>query len=125
MARMTRRSILAVLLGATARVVVATEQRADMMKIFADEPWYRDRSEPERNWEGVLAEREVGAGPDTRQALGHVLQVGDRSLPVYAPSQRATLKPFVNRRVLVVGRLVDLAGEGFGEELWPGWIRVL
>lgn len=121
---MTRRSVLAVLLVTTPGVV-AIEQRASMTKIFADEPWYRDRGEPERTWGGVLAEREVGAGPNSRTALGHVLQVGDRNLPIYTPSLRATLKPFINRRVSVVAKLVDLSREGFGEELWPGWIRVV
>src|SRR5687768_4803318 len=89
MAWMTRRSVLEVLLMTTARVV-ATEQRASMTKIFADEPWYRERRELERDWEGVLAERKVGVGPNTRTALGHVLQIGDRNLPVYTPSSRAT-----------------------------------
>jgi hypothetical protein len=124
MARMTRRSVLAALLVATARVV-ATEQRVSMTKIFADEIWYRDRREPERDWEGVLAEREVGTGPHTRTALGHVLRADDRSLLVYTPSLRARLKPFINRRVRVVAKLVDLSAEGFGEELWPGWIRAI
>jgi hypothetical protein len=121
---MTRRSVFALLLVATARVV-ATAQRANMTKVFADEPWYRDRPEVERDVEGVLAEREVGIGPNTRMALGHVLQMSDRSLPVYTPSLRATLKPFINKRVRVAAKLVDLSREGFGEELWPGWIRAL
>ena len=121
---MTRRSVLEVLLVTTARVVAA-EQRASMTKIFADEPWYRERRELERDWEGVLAERKVVVGPNTRTALGHVLLVGDRSLPVYTPSFRATLKPFINRRVRLVAKLVDLSREGFGEELWPGWIRAI
>jgi hypothetical protein len=121
---MTRRSVLAVLLAATARAV-ATEQRVSMTKIFADEIWYRERREPERDWEGVLAEREMGTGPNTRTAQGHILRADDRSLLVYTPSLRATLKPFVDRRVRVVAKLIDLSDEGFGEELWPGWIQAI
>ncbi len=120
---MTRRTILLLLLGAASPRRNAATQTSTMTKIFADEPWYRDRREPERDWEGVLSARAAGAGPNTREALGHLLQMRDRSVPVYTPSVSATLHPFINRRVRIVGKVVDLSREGFGEELWPGWVE--
>lgn len=117
---MTRRFVLALLVAAGRWVGAAGRQR--MTTIFADEPWYRDRREPEREWRGVLTARAVGQGPNARSALAHALRVDERDLPVYTPSRREVLAPFVNRRVIVTGRLVDLTHEGYGEELWPGAI---
>ena len=120
---MTRRTILLLLLGAASPRRATAAQASTMTKIFADEPWYRGRREPERDWEGVLSARPTVAGPNTREALGHLLQMQDRSVPVYTPSVSATLQPFVNHRVRIVGKLIDLSREGFGEELWPGSIE--
>jgi len=121
---MTRRAMFLLLLGAALPRRDAAAQPSTMTKIFADKPWYRDQREPERDWEGVLSARAAGAGPNTREALGHLLQMRERNVPVYTPSLRATLQPFINRRVRIVGKLIDLSREGFGEELWPGWIEL-
>ena len=102
----------------------AAAQTSTMTKIFADKPWYRDRREPERDWEGILSTRAAGSGPNTREALGHLLEMRDRNVPVYTPSLRATLHRFINRRVRIVGEPIDLSREGFGEEIWPGWIEL-
>jgi hypothetical protein len=100
-------------------------QRRDMTRIFGDESWYRARGEPERTWEGVLVPRDVTVGPDTRTALTHALESGSERMPIYAPGLHERLAPLVNRRVRIIGKLVDLSSEGFTEELWIGWIGAL
>ena len=91
---------------------------AERTVIFAHEPWYHARPEPERDWRGTLRRREVIAGPNARTALRYSLMVGAETLAVYAPTDR--LEPLVGGPVVITGKLVDLTGEGFGPELWPG-----
>jgi hypothetical protein len=91
---------------------------ADLTVVFAQEPWYRERTEAERDWDGTLRRRTVIAGPNARTALRYSLIVDGRMLAVYAPTDR--LEPFVDARVRIRGKLVDLSPEGFGPELWPG-----
>lgn len=90
-----------------------------MPEIFASAPWYRRRSEPEKNWRGVLRERDVPRGPAVRPALSFQLLVEDGPpLPVYAANVQHLLAPFTEQEVLIRGKLVDLSEEGFGPELW-------
>ena len=99
------------------------DKRSGLRKISADEAWYRARPEGERWWEGVLVERAPVAGPRARAALSHALRADGSETAIYAQSIGEVLAPFVNGRVRVLAKLVDLSSEGFGEELWIGWIE--
>ena len=96
----------------------------EMQKVFADSDWYVARSEVERELRGVLRERTVTLGPASRAAVSLELVVEERQpLPVYAANVRPQLAQHVGRRVTIRGKLVDLTQEGYGKELWIGWIR--
>jgi hypothetical protein len=71
----------------------------------------------------VLRRREPPGGPAGRAALAYALELEDRSLDVYAANVQDVLADFVDRPVAATGKLVDLSGEGFGEELWLATIR--
>lgn len=94
--------------------------RITRVEVYADKDWYAARPDPEKTWRGVLWRREVPAGPSARTALTFALATGDRHLPVYAANAEHLLAEFVGRRVVAVGKLVDLSPEGYGEELWLG-----
>jgi hypothetical protein len=96
----------------------------DFTVIYGHESWYRERSEPEREWSGVLRPRQPERGPGSRDALRFRLQAGGRSIPVYSPGSDRRLNAFVGKPVVARARLVDLRSEGFGEELWIGAVRV-
>jgi hypothetical protein len=66
----------------------------------------------------LLERQEAPVGPASRTALTHVLLLPGRRLDVYAANVEAALAPFVGRRVVARGKLVDLSGEGYGRELW-------
>jgi hypothetical protein len=72
----------------------------------------------------VLHRREPPGGPAGRAALAYALELESRSIDVYAASVEAVLAGFVDRTVIAMGKLVDLSGEGFGEELWLASIHV-
>ena len=89
--------------------------------VHANEPWYRERREPEQVWRGRLARRRVAAGPGVRTALTFSLETTNgAALPVYAAGVETKLGPFEDQRVVVRGKLVDLGPEGHGTELWIG-----
>ncbi len=62
-------------------------------------------------------------GPAGRAALAYVLEVEGRPIDVYAANVEAVLGRFVDQPVVATGKLVDLSGEGLGEELWLASIR--
>ena len=62
-------------------------------------------------------------GPAGRAALAYVLEVEGRPVQVYAANVETVLRRFVDRAVVATGKLVDLSGEGLGEELWLAFIR--
>ena len=99
------------------------KQTPVVTKINADADWYRDRREREQNWRGVLRKQDAPLGPASRPAQSYVLITRNTHLPIYAPNIDEPLKPFVNSRVEIRGKLIDLEGEGFGKELWIGSIR--
>ena len=94
--------------------------------IHAETEWYRARSEPEKLWRGVLLKRDTPPGPNSRTALKYSLRTGkdDKdNLAVYAAGAEERLTTFLDREVLVRGKLVDLSAEGQGKELWIASIR--
>jgi hypothetical protein len=86
--------------------------------VYAQADWYRERPEREVEMRGVLRRRDVPLGPGTRPALSFMLVADGREIDVYAATAERRLAPFVGRRVLATGKLVDLSGEGYGMELW-------
>ena len=92
--------------------------------IYADASWYRDRPEPEAMWEGRLEVREAVIGPGSRLGLHFRLVTREAALDVYAAGVREKFAAFVDRRVVVRAKLIDLASEGFGQELWVASIRL-
>lgn len=91
--------------------------------IYADEDWYQARSEAEIVWHGVLQARESDRGPAGRQALLYELVTDSGTLPVYAANAQPRLDPLLGQQVEILGKLVDLSDEGFGEELWIATVR--
>jgi hypothetical protein len=128
----TRRLValaLAVILAAPlARVWAECESRAPtgepvtMTEVYAKAKWYLMQPDVEEEFQGTLQRREVAAGPATRTALRYTLVTDAESLAVYAPNSLEKLEPFVGRRVVVRGKLVDLGAEGSRPELWIGSI---
>jgi hypothetical protein len=94
-----------------------------MTEVFAAEAWYRARPEPEQVWQGRLETRPVVVGPASRTALTYTLETKDAPLAVYTGNQAHVFVPYVGHEVVVHGKLVDLHGEGFGQELWIGSIQ--
>lgn len=87
------------------------------------ERWYDDRPEPEQTVAGVLRAAATPSTPGGRDRLPYRLQTDDEHLvPVYAPALEERLGRLVDQPVVLVGKLVDLSGEGFGTELWLGAI---
>lgn len=122
-----RKAIAAVLLGLGTTAVVRAPPGESAggrgsLRVFADEAWYRERSEPEQTWQGILQRRVADSGPGGRPGLTFLLQTADQDLPVYAAGVDHRLDPFVGARVTIAGKLVDLRSEGFGRELWIGVI---
>jgi hypothetical protein len=87
-------------------------------KLYARATWYAERPEPEVSWRGVLRRSEPPLGPAGRASLTYALEAEGRSIEIYAANVEAALTGLVDRTVLAAGKLVDLGGEGFGEELW-------
>lgn len=114
-----RRAVCFCLAGVLARLGAE-----DFTVIDAEEPWYRERAEAEREWRGILRKREPQGGPGSRDSLRFSLEMRDRTLPVYAPGAGRKLAPFTGKRINTRAKLVDLRSEGFGQELWIGSVRV-
>jgi hypothetical protein len=113
-----------ILVGTSSRCspanVPVQEEKPLMTEIFAQADWYRERPEPEREWRGVLQERDQPVGPATRMGLRYTLVTEEGQIPVYAASVEGQLAAYVGQQVLVRGKLIDLSG---GEELWIATIQ--
>ena len=96
----------------------------EVTEIYARVDWYAERPEPEKQWHGVLRRREPPAGPAGRAALAYALEVDGASIDIYAANVEAVLSGFLDRAIIATGKLVNLSGEGFGNELWLASIRL-
>lgn len=88
--------------------------------VYADQAWYRERPEAEREWRGVLRPRKVIEGPMARSALRYDLVTNDDAIPVYAPTD--AVDAFANEPVAIRGKQIDLSNADGELELWPGTI---
>ena len=95
------------------------------IEIFRGFDWYSNRPEEEKIMKGIIKERQVVYGPNTRTALRYMLVTQDIQLPVYAANVEKKLSQFIGHDVLVYGKLVDFGNEGFGQELWIGSISAI
>ena len=118
---MSRLFTFAVVLGLGASVCSTGAPEANAWRIVsADQAWYRERPEAEREWRGVLRPRKLLEGPNARSALRYDLVMNDGAIPVYAPTD--ALDAFVNDPVVIRGKQIDLRDADGGLELWPGAI---
>jgi hypothetical protein len=90
--------------------------------IFGEEAWYLERPEPEQDLQGVLENRPPARGPNDRGGLAFTLVMDRERLPVYAANAEEKLQPYVGRPITVRAKVVDLSSEGFGREVWVGWV---
>ena len=93
-----------------------------MKDIYKEEEWYKLRDEKEKIFKGSLRRLPRVITPNQRD-LNYFLNVNDSLLPVYVPLSENLLDEFVNCRVKIYGKLIDLSSNGFGEELWIGSIE--
>lgn len=108
--------------SASALRVGCVEQKPVMQEIYEVMDWYRARPEPEAQWRGRVEQCESPVGPNTRLGLDYTLDTGAGQIPIYAANVQTELASFVGHEVLIVGKLIDLTKEGFGQELWIGGI---
>lgn len=91
---------------------------AKSLTLHAQKAFYRERPEAEQELTGILRSAPVRTGPNTRE-FPFQFELPTETLPVYVTgSEVDLLRPFVGRRVRVVGKRVDLRAEGAGFELW-------
>ena len=89
------------------------------LTVFAEKAFYLERGEPEETLHGVLRRAEVRVGPNTREMPFRLVVEEGELLSVYVSGfDLAALRPFVDRRVKVVGKRVDLRPEGYAVEIW-------
>jgi hypothetical protein len=99
-------------------VEIASDDLHPPLTVFAAATFYTERPEPEEVLIGVLKAAEVREKPDTRD-MPFRLVVGESDLAVYvAGFDHEVLRPFVDRRVRVVGKRIDQSAEGYGAEIW-------
>lgn len=95
------------------------------VRIHAGAEYYRERAEPEKTIQGVLRERPVRTGPDTRDLPLH-LETDEGTFAVYAVGETAEmLRHLTDRRVRVLGKRVDQRSEGHGFEIWPATVEAV
>jgi len=92
-------------------------------RIFASEPWYLERSEPEEQFTGFLEPVMSPSGPAGRPALSYVLHTHRGDLPVYAAGVEEFLKSLVGLPVIVRGKRISFPLARIATELWIGEIQ--
>ncbi len=94
------------------------------LPVFADEPFYLQRKEPEEVLVGVLRAAAVREGPDTRD-MPFKLLIGEDEFSVYTSGfDEETLRPYVGHEVEIVGKRIDQTKEGYGIEIWIATISM-
>lgn len=88
--------------------------------VYGDEAWYRERTEAEREWRGILRPRAVVEGPNARTAVRFDFVTDHGAFGVYAPTN--ALDELVNESIVIRGKLVDLREADRRVEIWPGAI---
>jgi CRISPR/Cas system Type II protein with McrA/HNH and RuvC-like nuclease domain len=101
------------------------KDREVTIEIFRGFDWYSNRLEEEKIMKGFIKERQVVYGPNTRSALRYTLVTQDIQLPIYAANVEEKLSQFIDHKVLVFGKVVDLSNEDIGQELWIGSISTI
>ncbi len=100
-------------IGSTEAADMGTSTTA--IVVFADQDWYRSRTEPERVWTGRFEKNPEPSGQLNTRSRPFVLESGGDKLLVYAAAVDQLLAPLVGRQVEGRGKVVDI---GFGPELW-------
>ena len=98
--------------------------------VHKNEFWYKTEAGSEKIFEGILKRCQVPIGPNNRPASNkYALETEEDKtttlIPVYSPNVEEFLSRFVERKVSLYGKIVDLSKEGFGFELWIGSICVI
>lgn len=94
-----------------------------VVRVYADEEFYKTRPEPEESIEGVVERNWQVLGPATRP-LPFKLRGRKEEWFMYAMDDaEVLLQTFLDKEVEVCAKKVDLRKEGFGLELWIGAIR--
>ena len=79
------------------------------LTVFAEKAFYQERVEPEQTFRGVLRRAKVRVGPNTREMPLRLSVEAGENLSVYVSGfDLEALRPFVDRRVVVVGKRIDL-----------------
>ena len=94
-------------------------------RVFANEKWYIERSEPEERFAGTLEPVTPPSGLASRSALSYVLRTGVGELPIYATGIEGLLGSLVGRPAIIRGKPIDFSSVGFTVEVWIGEIDIV
>jgi hypothetical protein len=96
-----------------------------MIDIYHRFNWYCEYDAAEKVWKSISTTIEkTKLGPNIRPSLKYTLvsEEGDQ-LDIYAANVERVLAQYIRKKVLILGKLVDLSNEGFGQELGIGSIE--
>jgi hypothetical protein len=94
-----------------------------VIRVYADEEFYKAHPEPEENLSGVLEEHQQVLGPTTRPLPFRLVREQEELLVYAVDDTEDMLQTFVGKCIDICGKRVDLRKEGFNVELWIGAIR--
>lgn len=93
-------------------------------KIFAEHAFYQKRVEKEVVLFGLIKKAAVRLGPNTRE-MPFTFVTPEQSFSVYVTEkEKVLLEHFVDKTVKITGKIIDQSTEGFGMEIWIGFIEV-
>jgi hypothetical protein len=118
--------LLAIAFVLAAGCSAAHPEPVSVHPLFADEPWYRAKTQPERTFEGTLIENPAPREKHYFRPSNRYLLKGAETWEVYTPSRDEVLAPFLGTRVRLIGKLVETDIEGVQRrEIWPARLEVL